>query len=253
MRPHSRVGAHKCHSFHVCGVCLCFLKTPSGNHAAQRAWSLGGFRMGLFNCSPSSDTTPERNARRPTKALRVFCAQKSRTNQVQSYHQVILCEESDDSFSNGLDIRIRDSQWPPCGQVFKHKAHYNPAPRVERGIEFAEDVSRRHSKKNAPILNKDWLRRCLALVFFTRTLNKTQRGPTGIHHVISESCPTVERISMGGDAHGICPKPDLLRQFTLQGTVRRVTLKWVDGRSLLGQTTVIRLICLGLFAPRFIG
>ena len=62
-----------------------------------------------------------------TKAPRVF------TNQVQSYHQETF-GESDDSFS--LDVASNSNR---C---------------------LAKTFG-----KNAPILDKDWLRRCLALVF----------------------------------------------------------------------------------------
>jgi hypothetical protein len=109
-------------------------------------------------------------------------------------------EERDDSFSSGLDIRI----------------------------------STKTFKKNAPVLDKDWLRRCLALVFFTRTLNKRINKNAPRHLEIVSYC---SKKVHGGDARVICPKPDLMRQFTLQEPENTGILRWDTDGSLSGQTT----------------
>ncbi len=58
-------------------------------------------------------------------------------------------------------------------------------------------------KKNAPVLDKDWLRRCLTLALFTRTLNKRINTNSFLHLEIGFYRSTKVQ---GGDARVICLK-----------------------------------------------
>ena len=87
-------------------------------------------------------------------------------------------EERDDSFSSGLDIRI-----------------------------FTKTF-----KKNAPVLDQDWLRRCLALVFYEDAEQKDNKNAPRHLEIVSYCNKKVH----GGDARVICPKTDSMRQFTLR-------------------------------------
>ena len=69
--------------------------------------------------------------------------------------------------------------------------------------------------KNAPILDKDWLRRCLALVVFNEDAEQNTEDDRHASHHLGVGHYCGDKVH-GGDAHAISPKTDLLRQFTLR-------------------------------------